>query len=504
MKEIKKLWKDYKFVIIVSILVGFVVHLPLFTKNILTGDVLLNTGYYSGYVWEVSLGRFGLYFLGVLKGFMVIPHLEIFLGIVLLILSMILIFELLDIKKKWIQILCCLLGVVFPVCSCTFLFHYCSFSYMLAFFFSVAAIYLFVRSKNVIFQYLVPVILVIASLSFYQAYLGVSVSLLLCYYLVQISKKKDSFKKVLTGLVMVFVGVIFYYLLMKLSLVVFDVELSSYKNANQAGLGILLKLPSQIIQSYKSFYQFYFTDVIVNNKNVGLTIWYLGFFLMLLVVSFVFLVKKKLPWYKILLFYGMLVLLPISLNMVFLVVGGDIQILQCASYLLPFFLLAYFMQDGKIYPVVLAVLFIGIIRCYMIQDYATYYTLNVTYQKTYLMASDIREDLNQYSPSKVVMITGNISYNEYYQKESTTELGKMQELTYGYVSLYPLFWEEYTNMKNGWSRFFEEYLGYPITFVDYDKYQKILESHEYQKMKCYPNKGGIKEIDGVVVVKLAN
>ena len=122
MKEIKKLWKDYKFVIIVSILVGFVVHLPLFTKNILTGDVLLNTGYYSGYAWEVSLGRFGLYFLGVLKGFMVIPHLEIFLGIVLLILSMILIFELLDIKKKWIQILCCLLGVVFPVCSCTFYF----------------------------------------------------------------------------------------------------------------------------------------------------------------------------------------------------------------------------------------------------------------------------------------------------------------------------------------------------------------------------------------------
>ena len=52
MKKIKELIKEYKLIIIFSILACTILHLPLFTKTLLTGDVLLNTNYYSGYAWK--------------------------------------------------------------------------------------------------------------------------------------------------------------------------------------------------------------------------------------------------------------------------------------------------------------------------------------------------------------------------------------------------------------------------------------------------------------------
>ena len=102
------------------------------------------------------------------------------------------------------------------------------------------------------------------------------------------------------------------------------------------------------------------------------------------------------------------------------------------------------------------------------------------------------------------MIAGDIGKNKYYMKKQTTELSQLSNLTYGYVSNYPLFWSEYTNMKNGWSRFMETYLGFPITFVNLDTYQKILEKDEYKKMNPYPDKNSIKEIDDVIVIKFSN
>ena len=102
------------------------------------------------------------------------------------------------------------------------------------------------------------------------------------------------------------------------------------------------------------------------------------------------------------------------------------------------------------------------------------------------------------------MIAGNLNQNAYYTKKSSTELGNISTYTYGFVSNYSLFWDEYTNMKNGWSRFMEQELGTSITFVSSDIYQEILDSSEYQKMEYYPSNKSIQLIDDVIVVKLAN
>ena len=81
---------------------------------------------------------------------------------------------------------------------------------------------------------------------------------------------------------------------------------------------------------------------------------------------------------------------------------------------------------------------------------------------------------------------------------SVSPLLEENDMTYGFVSNYPLFWDEYTNQKNGWSRFMKYYLSYPIHYVEEDKYQEILDSKEYQKMDYY----SLEEIDNVFVIKV--
>ena len=83
MKEIKEKLIKNKNLIFLTILVGLIIHLPLLTKDILSADIILNNTYYSGYSWELSLGRFGLFIIGLLKSYIVIPHIEIFLSLIL-------------------------------------------------------------------------------------------------------------------------------------------------------------------------------------------------------------------------------------------------------------------------------------------------------------------------------------------------------------------------------------------------------------------------------------
>ena len=505
MKEIKYLLKKYSFVIAISIIISLLVHLPLFTQNILTADVLLNTGYYSFYSWEISLGRFGLYIVGLLKGFLVIPQLEIFLSILLFIGSIILIFDLFEIKNKVIQILCCILVSVSPIVSATLLFHYCACAYSFAFFASVLAIYLFVKSKHKFVKYVIPSFLITLSLSMYQAYLAIPLTLLLLWWMIQILKKKFCWKEFFISFGIIILAALFYFILMKLSLLVFHVDLSSYRGASQFGIDTILDIPSRIINAYQSFYQFYFADSIVSNSNMFMQVFYAVMFILLFIGIGYSFYQNKVSLKQALLFILFFILIPVFVNIVTIILPDTkIQLLMSNGYLLIFFFVCYFMQDKRVFSILTVFLFALIIRGYIIQDSATYQTLEHTYQKTYQIADDIRNQINELGYQKQVMIAGNLDHNAYYTKESSTELKNISTYTYGFVSNYSLFWDEYTNMKNGWSRFMEQELGTSITFVSSDTYQEILDSSEYQKMECYPSNKSIQLIDDVIVVKLAN
>ena len=96
----KIITKDNKFLFLLTIFILFVVHLPLFYKNIISADILLNNYLYKGYSWEISLGRFGLYIVGLIKSYLNIPCIDLVISFVIISISSILLIDLFDIKSK--------------------------------------------------------------------------------------------------------------------------------------------------------------------------------------------------------------------------------------------------------------------------------------------------------------------------------------------------------------------------------------------------------------------
>lgn len=491
MKKVKNLVERYRIFIFIFLIVGIFVHLPLFTKNILTADVLLNTNYYDGYSWEISLGRFGLYIIGLLKGFYVFPQIEIFLSLCLLLTSTILLFELFSIKNKIVQIILGLVMVCSPIVSSTLLFHYCCFPYTLAFFFGISAIYLFYKSKKKIWKYLIPVFLISISLSMYQAYLAIPCTLILFYSIYQIFEKNFSVREFFISIGIILSGVVLYFILMKLSLFVFHIDMNGYRGASSFDIDTLLQIPSRIVTSYISFYQFYFTDRIVNNSNVGMFFFNFIFFLLFVIGVIYFIWSKHLSWKEILGIVILFLLVPLGICCVTVILPDtSLQLLMSSGFLLVFFFFGYLVQEKKVLYILSSLLLLFMIRGYLIQVEATYQKLDSTFQATYQVASNIYQDISKYD-SDVVMIVGKV------EAESSNS-----DSTYGFVANYPLFWDEYTNQKNGWSRFMKYYIGHSISYVDYETYRDILASEEYQDMNFYPKKNSIREIHDVLVVKV--
>ena len=335
-------------IILITFIFLFLTHLPLMTKNILSADILLNNVFYNGYSWEISLGRFGLYVVGLLKCFLTIPHIDILISYFIISISLVILFDLFSFRKKEDIILYILIICLNPITSATLLFDYCSIGYTLAFLCSILSIYVYYKEENKIKKYLFSLILIVVALSMYQAYLSVIVTTFIIYNIKLLLEKKENFKLSLKYILTLLMGALLYFIIMKISLLVFHVNMSNYSGADKIGLQTLLSIPKKIGLSYKLFYEYYFTDKIVKNiyiKNNILNI----FLLILLIIGVVFQIfKNNLSPKKKVLTLLLVLTLPIFLNSIIFTINDiKLQLLMSASYLLIPLLLITTMPENK-------------------------------------------------------------------------------------------------------------------------------------------------------------
>ena len=502
MKEIKEKIIKNKNLIFLTIMVGLIVHLPLLTKDILSADIILNNTYYSGYSWEVSLGRFGLFIVGLLKNYIVIPHIEIFLSLILVSFISIELIDLFKIKNKLLQILTCIILVVCPNISATLLFNYCSLPYTFAFFSSITAIYILIKANNKYIKIILPIVLLVSALSMYQAYLPVSITLLVLYYLKELLNNKFKYKEALKNILIVGISVILYFILMKLSQKVLNINMSDYTSASSFGIQNIINMPKQILTTYQVFIDYFFTNKILTNTNLYNNI-INGLLLITLLINIIYLtIKNKLKLQNKLLILLLILTLPIYINCILLIMPtATMQLLMSSAYILliPFL---FSIEDNKIYKIISIILISLLIRNYTIQDNATYKSLEITHNKVLNISNDLVKNIKEFGYNKEVMIIGNLKDNDYYNYNVDLEISNINKLTYGFIADYPFFWDEYKNNKNGWTRYLYQYTGTNINYVSKDKYDEILNSKEIKSLEAYPSKESIKLINNVIVIKL--
>ena len=454
------------------------------TKNILSADILLNNVFYNGYSWEISLGRFGLYVVGLLKCFLTIPHIDILISYFIISISLVILFDLFSFRKKEDIILYILIICLNPITSATLLFDYCSIGYTLAFLCSILSIYVYYKEENKIKKYLFSLILIVVALSMYQAYLSVIVTTFIIYNIKLLLEKKENFKLSLKYILTLLMGALLYFIIMKISLLVFHVNMSNYSGADKIGLQTLLSIPKKIGLSYKLFYEYYFTDKIVKNiyiKNNILNI----FLLILLIIGVVFQIfKNNLSPKKKVLTLLLVLTLPIFLNSIIFTINDiKLQLLMSASYLLIPLLLITTMPENKMKYLSIIVIIL-LLRNNLIQTQATYLSLENTFNKyNTVITSAIKKNINHQN-YKFALIGSS---------ENETEINK---LNYGFISDDAIFWEEYNLKKLGFERFCYEYYGLNLTFVSEENYDKI-------KQRENKNQEIIYTYDDIIVIDLS-
>ena len=475
----KKIKKNYP-IIIITFLLLFIVHIPLLTKNILTADVLLNNYFYKGYSWEISLGRFGLYVIGMLKNYMSTPIIDLIPSFIILSITTYFLIDLFEIKNKLNILFTILIMVVSPIISMTLIFYYCAIGYLISFLCGVLSTYIFYKVKNKYIKNILPIILIVISLSMYQAYLSLIITVFVLYNIKLILNKKYNYKDVINYLILLFIGVITYFILMKLSLLVFHINPSNYSNADKVGIKTILSFPSKFVLSYKLFFEFFFKDNIVKNSYFHTYIYSIILFILMIINVTKSIIKNRIKTSNIMLIIILLLLLPVFLNSVIFVINdAKLQLLMSASYIIiPIFILSF--DFSKIYKFILIIVFTILIRNYYIQDQATYISLENTF--------------NSYNTiiSKAITIDGDYKYMIIGNINNKDEINK---LNYGYISDLGIFWEEYNLKKIGFTKFIKIYYGKNIEFIDEENYNNLV-NEEYKDIINYR--------DNVVVIDFDN
>ncbi len=458
--------KDFLYFIFTFILL-VIVHFPLISNNIISADILLNNYFYKGYSWEISLGRFGLYVVGIIKSFMTIPHIDFIISSILICFIIYLLFKLFNIDKPVSRIIFILLFVLSPFTSVTLTFNYCSIAYFLAFLSGVLSLYLFYNIKNKYLKYIVPIVLIVISLSMYQAYLSLIVTLYVIYHITLVLKNRINYKECFKYLLLMISGVVTYFILMKLSLYVFHIDMSSYSNADKIGISTLLSIPNKFVDSYRLFFNYFFGNSIVKNTFIHNDLIYLLLFITIIISTIYYFIKNKINYKNIILVSSLLLLLPVFLNSVLFVISDSkLQLLMSASYLIiPLYVLSIcdFKKINYVYLILCGLL----LRNYLIQDQASYLSLTNTFNKyNTIISTAINDNINDLDKSFAII--GSI------KNKNINEISNVNKYNYGYIADYDLFWDEYNLRSLAFKRFVYEYYGIEVSFCDEMVYNELL------------------------------
>lgn len=510
--------KEKRNIFLVTIITSMIIHFQLYSLIITGPDTLINSMYHQADIWETMLLRFGLYFMQAIKGNIVSPILATLLSSAFLGITVILVIDIFKIKSRYLKYIIAILFVVAPNISATLTFFYCSDAYILGMLLATLAVYIITKYEDKKWPIFLSGLLVAIAMGMYQTYLSVTMILCVATLIIDILSKKETkqiFIKLFKYILMGIVGAILFYVISHTILLIANLPESSYSGANSInGRSILFNIPKLLPETYQSFFNYFFNDNMIPNTIWNTNILYIIIFAIILVVLLYIIIKNKV--YKnpvnIVLLVLLLAIAPICFGIVEIVVPDvDVHILMACSmiYIFPiFFKILELLPKDKIsrsakYIVVGCSLLIA--WNYTWQDNASYIAIQTMQNQAVNTASRLVthiEEIDEYTPDMPVLLLGGLENNSYLNRENTTiEAKKIFDRSWGFISKNSTIW--WGNLDS-WRKIFYQYVGANLNLVSEAESRDILESDEFKTMKYYPEKDGIKVINGTVVVKLSD
>lgn len=388
--------------------------------------------------------------------------------------------------------------VVFPTSASILAYMFTAPAYGFAILLAVLCVYI---SHRVNWGWIPAIIMLTISMGIYQSYFGVATALFILKLIMCQDELKKKWECAWRDLGVLLGGIAGYFICNKICLHFKGVILSDYQGINQMGRMSFQEIAEAVGLAYKQFFLPLYGDYYGITNVLWIRILFaiqMGLTVALLIVS---IARKQGLWAK--LFQALLVLLiPLSVNIIFVMTGSEgtlVHTLMVVPYvfvLLYPLLLCERMQVMKTVKVANGIVLLLMLIFFAKLDNTAY--LKATHDQEVAISYYTNligriKSVEGYSPSMPVLFFGKPTGEDV----SIAHLEEYESITLqGYYMPEDAFVAHYAN-----EAFLKIHCGYtytkPENRVDY------LLTEEFAQMPVYPQDGSVREINGVIVVRLA-
>lgn len=499
---------NFKLAFFSACVIGTIVHIYIFTNLILNHDSVWRLFYDND---NLVVGRWFLQPLSDISTRFQMPVVIGIISIFMLALCAGITVKVLDVTNTINIILISGFIVSIPSVACIFSYMYTADAYFISLAFNALAVYL---AKKYRFGWLPSIFLIALACGTYQAFICYAAGLFLFDCILRLLAGEPHNKVIKAGIKYVLtlmVGLLLYYAILNLLLLIKNVSLSSYQGINSMSLSNIKGFLSGIPLAYKKFNNYLFQSPYMTKfyqlmQTLCCAVFY-GALIYLTIKRKLY--KDKIRFLLLLLGVG---LIPLALNLItVLSVGADVHALMIYSFVLQF-VFTIKLAELSVQRMIQAesaswpfLHMVNIILCcfllwnnFCISNMA-YLRLQVCYENSYALANRVVtriESLDGYSPELPVAIIGEASRKIY--GNTVEEFSQINTLT-GTADTLLFIPEPHLRTR----KFIENYIGIRMRSLNTEQKLSLGNSEIVMGMPSYPAEGSVAMVDGVIVVKLS-
>ena len=478
---------EYRISLWSSWLFGLAAYMFVFTNKLLNLDELAGL---FGKGETVSSGRWGLSLTSLIFPDYSMPWINGLICILLLSVSICLIIGIFEIKKPILQVLLSGLIIAFPSQAVTFAYMFTCAPYALAVLFAVWSVYLTLKGGRG--RYVCSIILLCLSAAIYQAYISVTVSLYVVFYIRQTLKNAD-IKGIIRGglrcILAVVLSLALYFAVNKAVMHFAAVEYNSYATA--AWNSDIRSILSGIRVAFTAFFGYF----LKGHYHLAPTVFSMAVHTLLAVVIAVPVIawgiKCRDNARKILLL-ALIIVFPLSVNCIY-IISSQRHTLMLLSFTSVYVLAACLLEELDFKRLRSAALVcMGLILvCNIFYSNRLYLKMKLEYEEAYGFYSSLVSRVKSaegYDNDTMLIITGDANELVYHADEiDTSDIVGLME---GLLNIYSRY------------DFLRYYIGYDYRPIDWDGWGALNASDEVEKMPVFPYDGSVKKFGDYMVVKL--
>ncbi len=507
--------KDLYFALIATFLWGILAHGYCFFDNSVSHDSL-NEFHAAifGNDWKIQLGRvFTPLYRDIFRGDATLPWLIGVLSLFWLGLAVFLVIRIFGIDSKVMMVLTAGIFAVNTSVSATAATYLNDLdSNMFAVLCAVAAVYCW---KYISWGELPGAVLIMGSLGIYQGYLTVTIVLVMFVCILALFRGntfQEVFRKGLRAIGMILLGGVLYYAAMK---IITQLTGNALTTGDNNSLGNILKLTPQMIpdlvaRTYENWFQrlwmAYSAYPAVAVKGITILM-----FLSAALAVTVWMCNKKIGIWEKLLGIVLILLLPLGMNIYFILALGNIHDLMVYAiwlcYLLVLLLADWLVKQWQASPKKEKTARLIRMLCFLLVFLTVYGS--VQFANGMYLKKDLEYDA--YLSLMTRIVTRMEDYDDYVIGETPVVFvglpKTLHSVTPGFKEYWNVIGMQFTDVilqpsPDRFQAYFNYVLNVPVNLADSSTWTAMRNSDRVKQMPAYPADGFLAMEDGVLIVKL--